>query len=172
MTGSFIRFALIATLVVPLALPAVALGGEEVPLEMSVGEITSVHYSLDGSLVTFTGEAIGEALGSHHDWKWVNILGEGAAVGVVVPTAWVERIDRFGDYHNNGTRVQVTGTLNIACDEHGGDLDVHAASLEVIERGSDREHEFQPERIVWALGLGVVAVVLAVVYGQAKRRRL
>lgn len=171
MTGSLIRFALTAALALPLAMPTVAFGAEA-PLEMSVGELTSAHSSLDGSLVTFAGEAIGEALGSHRDWKWVNVLGEGAAVGVVVQAAWVERIDRFGDYHNNGTRVQVTGTLNIACDEHGGDFDVHATSFEVIEKGSDREHEFQPERIVWALGLGVVAVVLAVVYGQAKRRRL
>lgn len=154
-----------------IAAPASA-RAQEPPREMTVADFTAAHISLDGTLVTFTGEAIGEALGSYDDWKWVNVLGEAVAIGVVVPAEWVDRIDRFGDYHHTGTRVQVVGTLNIACDEHGGDLDVHADSFEVIERGSDREHAIPTGRLVIAAVLGVVAVILAGLYSYLRRRTL
>lgn len=164
------RLVLIA-LTVALLLPATAIA-QEPPREMMVEEITSAHHSLDGIAVVFSGEVIGEDLGSHRDWKWLNVLEASSAVGVVVPTEWVERIDRFGDYHNNGTRVQVVGVLNIACEEHGGDLDVHADSLEVLERGSDREQEVVIGRLYWAIGLAAVALALAITYSRMKRRTL
>jgi len=172
MTRTRLTSLLAVVLAAALALPVPAVAQEGPPREMTVADVTTAHVSLDGTLVTFTGEAIGEALGSHADWKWVNVLGEAVAVGVVVPTEWVERIDRFGDYHSNGTRVQVVGTLNIACDEHGGDLDVHADSFEVVEKGSDREHDIPTGRLAMAVVLGIVAVGLAGVYSYLKRRTL
>ena len=171
MTRALLTSVLAAMLAIALMAPLPA-RAQEPPREMTVADLTAAHISLDGTLVTFSGEAIGEALGSHDDWKWVNVLGEAVAIGVVVPSEWVDRIDRFGDYHDNGTRVQVVGTLNIACDEHGGDLDVHADSFEVIEVGSDREHDVPTERLVVAVILGAAAVALAGLYSYLRRRTL
>lgn len=144
----------------------------EPPLEFDVSDLVSAHHSLDGREVIFFGEAIGEALGGHRDWKWVNVLGATDAVGVVIPAEWVGRIDRFGDYQEFGSRVRVEGILNIACAEHGGDLDVHATALEVVEPGRDRPDEASPIRFVGAGGLVVFGLGLFALYGRVMKRTL
>ena len=144
----------------------------EPPLEFDVSDLVSAHHSLDGREVIFVGEAIGEALGAHSDWKWVNILGTTDAIGVVVPAEWVARIDRFGDYQEFGSRVRIEGILNIACVDHGGDLDVHATALEVIEPGSDRPDEASPVRFALAGSLVALGLGLFVLYGRFMRRTL
>lgn len=144
----------------------------EPPLEFEVSDLVSAHHSLDGREVILVGEAIGEALGAHRDWKWVNVLGTADAIGVVVPAEWVGRIDRFGDYQEFGSLVRVEGILNIACAEHGGDLDVHAIALEVVEPGRDRPDEASPIRLVGAGGLAVFGLGLFVLYGRVMKRTL
>lgn len=137
------------------------------PVPVTIGELTGRSFDGDGQLVVFTGEAIGEALRAPGGKVWVNVLG-GSAIGVVVDRGLADAVGTWGDYHNAGDNVHVTGTFNVACDEHGGDMDVHATALKVIEAGFPRAHP-----IDWRKGLvglaGLVVAFLAVLRGRRIR---
>ncbi len=115
---------------------------------------------MDGRRVTIQGEAIGEDLRAGPDYRWVNLLGESVAVGVYMHEMDAGLIDSYGSYKSTGDIVRVTGTLNFACDEHGGDLDVHAEIVEVVEEGQPVSRDLD----LWKLL--VVAVALAVFGAQ------
>jgi len=104
----------------------------------------------DGTTVTFTGEAIGELM-ARGDYAWIHLnddayeernVEEGAELGgynsgmaVWVPTELTTPIDTYGDHKHEGSIVQIAGTFNAACKEHGGDMDIHATSLTLIRPG-------------------------------------
>jgi hypothetical protein len=114
---------------------------------------------LDGTEVVLVGEAIGEALRAGSGGRWVNLLGGGAGVGVVMSDDDADSIERFGDHNGTGDTVQVSGVMNRACSEHGGELDVHAAEVEFVSRGTETENV--PDR--WKLTLGLALALVAVV---------
>ena len=104
----------------------------------------------NGTTVTFTGEAIGEVM-VRGDYAWIHLnddaymernVEEGAKLGgynsgmaVWVPAALTKPIDTYGDYTHEGSIVQISGTFNAACKEHGGDTDIHATSVRVVRPG-------------------------------------
>lgn len=151
---------------------AVAVAQEQEPHALSVPELTSAHASLDGSVVVFDGEAIGEAIGSDPDEFWINVLDDGVAVGVVAPRSWEARIDSWGDYDTVGTRVKIVGVLNLVCDEHGGDLDVHAREMTVRSEGREIDRSIDWERGVIGVVLLGFGGALMYVYATLKRRTL
>lgn len=124
----------------------------------------------NGETVTFEGEAIGEALRAEGGHKWVNVLSGGTALGVVMTSEQVALIQRFGRYQSVGDTVEVTGVYNVGCDEHGGEIDVHATQVTVIEAGY---HDPEPPHL-WQLGVSVglfaAATVTALRFRQARRR--
>jgi len=124
---------------------------------VAVTDLTSRSFDEDGASVTFTGEAIGEALRESEDAVWVNVLG-GSAIGVVVDRSLAEAIGTWGDYRYHGDTVHVEGVFHVACDEHGGDMDVHATRLAVIERGFPMTHQIDWYKAVIGLaGLAMAA---------------
>ena len=80
----------------------------------------------------------------------------------------VRAIEVWGDYDHTGDSVLVTGVFHVACDEHGGDMDIHATSLEVIEPGATRQHPLEWYKGV--VGLGALAVA-AVAVRRSRRIR-
>jgi hypothetical protein len=137
------------------------------PVPVTIDELTSRAFDGNGQLIVLTGEAIGEALNAPGGQVWVNVLG-GTAIGAVVDRDMAGIIGTWGDYHNTGDTVHVTGVFNVACDEHGGDMDVHATALKVIDAGFPRAHPAD-----WRKGLiglvGLVVAVLAVLRGRRIR---
>ena len=109
----------------------------------------------DGRTVTFTGEAVGEAM-VRGDEVWLHLnddayaegsiasgaspqgYNSGIAVVVDAEDAGVVRV--FGDYRHQGDVVQVSGIFNAACPEHGGDMDVHATEISVVREGMALDH--------------------------------
>ncbi len=130
----------------------------------------AISSAADGMPVMIQGEAIGEALMAPGNMRWVNILGGGTAIGVVVDARTAESIPSFGEYRQRGATVLVSGTLQSACDEHGGDLDVHATSFRIIDDGEAREHVIDPAKPVLAVGAIAVALALAWLYRRRRRR--
>jgi len=146
--------------------PAVAQSGTA----LDPADVVIDAPELDGSTVILEGEAIGEALHAHDDFVWVNVLGErGTAIGIVVDRSLADAITTYGDYKHNGDTVRVTGIVNAACDRHGGDLDVHASNLEIVQIGTPRIHEAASWKAILGVSLLIVGAILGLVV-RARRR--
>ncbi len=152
MTGRVVAIAVAFVLVVSQAAHA----AEVRPV--TIQQITSRMAIQSGALVRFEGEAIGEALDAGSDRVWVNVLDGGVAIGVVVDRDAAAAISTWGSYRHTGDRVRVEGVYHVACSEHGGDMDVHATSLEVVAPGVERIERADPlELVVGLIGLTVAA---------------
>ena len=134
---------------------------------MTPAEVVVIDRSLDGSVVDLQGEAIGERIRAHGGGWWINVLGDGTAIGVWADDELAEVVDMFGTYQQNGDTVRVTGVVNVACDQHGGEFDVHASSIAVVEPGGPRDNPVH----LWKGAVGLAGLVLALVLWQAHRRR-
>ncbi len=133
----------------------------------SATSILTDRAALDGTVVSLEGEAIGEMLRADPGAVWVNVLSDGTALGVYVPTTDAGAVTVFGDYTHTGDIVRVTGVFNRACDQHGGDMDIHATQIEVVTPGSPREREVA----IWKLGLAAAGFALAGASAYQSRRR-
>jgi len=148
------------------------------PNTVSSTELVEAPKEHDGTTVEFTGEAIGEAMvRGQYAWLHVNDdayylrnVEEGAQLGgyntgmpVWLPAAEAGAITYFGDYKHEGDVVTVSGTFNAACAEHGGDVDIHATSLDVVTVGHPADDPVTAQKVAWALGLSLLAGALFVV---------
>ena len=122
--------------------------------------------------ITFHGEAVGEVM-VRGDYAWIHLnddayeeknVEEGAKLGgynsgmaVWVPAGLTKQIDSYGDYKHEGSIVEIQGTFNAACKEHGGDMDIHATSLRVIRPG----HEVVDQVMLWKVLLAIALVLVA-----------
>jgi hypothetical protein len=148
---------------------------EPSPNSPSSTELVETPKTYDGASVRFTGEAIGEAM-KRGDMAWLHLnddayylknVEEGAHLGgynmgmpVWLPAGKTAAIEHFGDYKHEGDVVTVSGTFNAACAEHGGDMDIHATTLEVVLAGREVVDPIHPNKIVWAVVLSVLALAL------------
>jgi hypothetical protein len=171
---------------IPLAVLAIALvvlsGGcrasgppEPSPNTPSSTGLIEAPKEFDGSDVTFTGEVIGEAM-RRGEMAWLHInddayylknVEEGAHLGgynggmaVWLPSHETDEIAHYGDYKHEGDIVTVNGVFNAACAEHGGDMDIHATGLEIKQVGRLVVDPIPPSKLAWAVGLGLLALVL------------
>ncbi len=151
------------------------------PNTTSSGGLVDEPKTFDGKEVTFTGEAIGEAM-VRGDKAWIHLnddayylknVEEGAHLGgynsgmaVWVDASLAREIEYFGDYKHEGDVVEIRGVFNAACGEHGGDTDIHATSLKVVKGGRDAKDPVKPMKLLWAVGLALVAGALYVVNRQ------
>lgn len=113
----------------------------------------------DGKTVEYRGEAVGDVM-KRGEFAWVNLHDGANALGVWCPCRFAERIKILGDFRHSGDMVLVTGIFHRACPEHGGDLDIHAISLEKAAAGGVRVHPVSREKIFAAAGLGILAAAL------------
>lgn len=172
------RLLMLVTVLVAVAMSAgcrAAGTPEPSPNEVSSTELIESPKQYDGGDVTFAGEAIGEAM-VRDDMAWLHLnddayylknVEEGAHLGgyntgmpVWLPADEADTIAHFGDYKHEGDIVTVTGTFNAACAEHGGDMDIHATELEVVEVGHVVVDTVLPGKIAWAVGLSLLALAL------------
>lgn len=139
---------------------------------MSPADVVAIDRALDGTQVVVEGEAIGESLSARGGGRWINISRDTTGLGIWVTDEMAALVEHYGAHHHNGDIVRVTGTVNIVCDRHDGEFDVHAESLEVVQRGGPREMEIQPYKgIAGAVGL-FLALVLYRWYQLRRDRRV
>lgn len=160
--------------VVGLAL-ALALGPAARALALGAAltgaEVVALGAGASGQSVLLEGEAIGDVLRAGSDHVWLNVLSGGTAVGVWMPRDLADSVANLGDYRTSGDTVRVSGTFNFACDDHGGDLDIHAAELQVIATGGSTHRPIEPYKYVIAAVLACAAALQAVLYQRARRRQ-
>lgn len=178
MSARTIRLLLAMALMVSVALSAGCRAEgtpEPSPNEHSSTELVEQPKEFDGEEITFAGEVIGEAM-VRGDMAWLHInddayyvknVEEGAQLGgfntgmaIWLPADLAGGIEYFGDYKSEGDIVEVEGVFNAACAEHGGDMDIHAAALTVVNQGHEVVDEIKPYKVVWAFALAALALAL------------
>jgi len=152
-----------AIIAVAIALAALAPAFGEAPAQVGAApaqvgakELIDRPYEFDGKTVIFQGEAIGEAM-RRGKWTWANVLDSYAAIGVFAPSGVLESVSAYGSSKAKGDIVRVVGTFRRACPDHGGDMDIHAESIDVVERGKPTPQPADP----FVLALTPVSFVLA-----------
>jgi len=147
-----------------------------VPTEVTSSKLVEEANKWNGHKIIFIGEAIGEDMVrgekcwihlNEDAYMWKNIE-EGAKLGgynsghaIWVDADLVKKITYYGDYLHEGDIVKVIGTFNSVCREHGGDMDIHADTLEIVRIGHPIEHIINSKR---ALLGGVLLIVAGILF--------
>jgi aspartyl/asparaginyl-tRNA synthetase len=119
----------------------------------------ALHY--DGARIEYVGEVVGDMM-ARGEYVWLNVNDGTRAIGIWAEKKLVKNIKKTGSYNYIGDKVKVVGDFHRACPEHGGDLDIHAEKLSVIEEGHKVEHPLNPAKIVVAIIL--LLAVLALIF--------
>jgi hypothetical protein len=114
-----------------LMLPGTALGDGA---ELSSNELIDNAKEYDNREVIYIGEAVGDIM-ARADYAWVNVNDGDNAIGVWARIAETSDIGSLGGYTKKGTTVKVAGEFHRACLEHGGDMDIHALDIEILQEG-------------------------------------
>jgi len=126
---------------------------------LSSTELINNAKQLDGKIITYKGEVIGEVM-KRADFAWVNVNDGINAVGIWIPFSLAREITYTGSYKAKGDIIEVSGVFHRACPEHGGDLDIHAQTLRKIDSGRFTRERLNPAKRNQALILlGVLFLV-------------
>ncbi len=166
-----------------LMVPTVALAEDAPPSpnKPSSTELIEQPKLWDGKTVTFRGEAIAQRM-VRGDKAWIHLNDDGyylknveegsglhgfnTGMPVWLPADLTNEIATYGDYKHEGEVVEVRGTFNAACAQHGGDMDIHATTLQRIIPGRRAIDQVR----VWKVALAIVVSLLALILWQVERR--
>jgi len=88
----------------------------------------------NGKTISIEGEAIGHLM-KRGDFAWLNIDDKTASIGIWADLSLTTDIKYLGRHVVRGDRVRIDGVFHAHCPMHGGDTDIHADSIAVVERG-------------------------------------
>lgn len=118
---------------------------------------------LNNNNITLKGEAIGEGM-NRGEYSWVNISDGSTAMGIWIESTLAKNIKNYGKYGYKGDIVEINGTFNRACPQHGGDMDIHASSVKIIETGGNITIPISNSRKIIVLLLTPITLVLSISY--------
>jgi len=124
---------------------------------------------LNGQEIVYQGEVIGDIM-RRKDGYWINVLNQGTAIGVWISAEQRALIKIAGRYGVQGDQVKIIGRFDRACPVHGGDLDIHASSVEVIRPGFTSPDELNLSRLILAVALLLSATGSLVVFQKTRLR--
>jgi hypothetical protein len=142
-----------------------AIAGESIQ-PVGTKELIARPRDYDGKDIVFEGEAIGDPM-KRGDHAWVNLLDSNAAIGVFLPESALAAIENYGSNRRRGDTLRVRGVFHRACPDHGGDMDIHADTVEIVERGSPTPHPVDRLELV----LLPVSFLLAALFYVLWRKR-
>ncbi|MGC8817088.1 MAG: DNA-binding protein [Candidatus Hadarchaeum sp.] len=122
-------------------------------------ELIDDPMAFDGKQVSFRGEVIGVMV--RGEQAWINIFDNGLAIGIWCRAEEAREISYIGDYTHQGDIVAGVGIYHLACPEHGGDTDIHALSLSVVEKGHTVERPPDMLLVLLSLVIALAAVILS-----------
>ena len=137
-------------------------------LEVTSNDLINNAGDFDGEEIIYTGEVIGDIL-SRGEYSWINVSDGSNAIGVWVQSEDISAVDMLGGYTTHGDTVRITGVFNRACPEHGGDMDIHAASIEIIQEGHKVSHHVAVWKVITGPILLAGAVICLVLIRKKKR---
>lgn len=124
----------------------------------------------DKKVVIYEGEVIGDIM-ERGEFAWINLHDGNYAIGVWIKKDMAKVIEYRGSYRFKGDWVRVKGIFNRICPEHGGNLDIHAFSLERIESGRETKERLVFPKLNLSLNLGGVLLCLIILNLFLRRQR-
>jgi hypothetical protein len=90
--------------------------------------------------VQVTGEAVGDCIASEYnpDYCWITLQamdGSFSEVSIYMTRTQARVIGMYGRYGQVGAKLQVRGTLHIACEDHEGTTEIHAEAVSLVSSG-------------------------------------
>jgi len=163
--------------------PAALAQGEAV--EVTTGDLLEDWEEYDGKEVILIGEVVGDVM-ARGDFAWITVndgfysrevlhetgalVGQNSGIGVWLPTEEAEKITRLGRYGSLGDLVEVRGVFYADDVQHGGDFDIQASSLTVLEPG--RETDTSPDSWkYYVMVAGLIFLVLSTTPRLKRRAR-
>lgn len=132
---------------------------------VSSNELIERAKDLDGRDVVYKGELVTSIL-KRGDHAWINLNDGDNAIGVWCREDLLNEIKFVGDYKHNGDVIKVAGVFNRACGKHGGSLDIHAYSVEVVKEGSQRREKYDKKVSYLAIAFFMLTAFIMVRYGR------
>ncbi len=121
---------------------------------------------LDGKEITYKGEAV-TAILKRGEHSWVNLNDGNSAIGIWCKTADLKSVIFIGDYRTKGDILEARGTFNRACRSHSGEMDIHARSIKIVEKGHVVAEHLNERKIVLSAILFLIVISLTFIF---KRR--
>lgn len=146
--------AILLVTIIVVSLPALAS-----PMTVSSTDLIEKAKELDGQEIVFTGEVIGDIM-VRGGYTWINVSDGSNAIGIWAENQLVSGITMAGRYKVHGDEVKISGMFHRACPEHGGDLDIHAVKVELMEKGYAVAGSTEPWKLPAAVVLATAAVIL------------
>lgn len=138
---------------------------------IEINSLINSANSYDNQMVTVEGEAIGEAL-ERGNYAWVNINDGTNAIGIWMKISDAKAIEYFGDNKHIGDILEITGVFTRNCSEHGGDVDIHLNSMEIVKKGYVVNDEISSTKAIAAAILLSAALIISFFYiKDAKKKR-
>lgn len=144
-----------------------------IPLQCYAKEYTALNnlveksMEMDKKTVTIKAEAIGEPM-ARGDHTWINVNDGTNSMGIWMKKQDAQKLKVFGGYKNKGDIIEVTGVYSRNCKEHGGDIDIHAEKVQVLEVGLNKNNSINFFRVKIALVLVVSTIILGLFYNRGK----
>ena len=130
-TGAVLRCMVIASLTV---CAGVSFAPRAHAIEVSSRRLIENAKFYDGRTVSYKGEAV-TAIMRRGDHAWLAVSDGDNTIGVWCRQPQVADIRFLGSYNTKGDTLVVVGVFNRACQEHGGELDIHADTVTVTKQG-------------------------------------
>ena len=136
---------------------------------VSLSELIDEAKDYDGHVINFRGEAIGNIL-YRGSYAWVNVSdADNSAIGIWMSADDARKISFLGHYGMRGDTLFVTGTFNRACPDHGGDPDIHADTVTIINSGSKTDISL-PSYLPYLTVISAVCAVILCAFAFSRIR--
>lgn len=137
---------------------------------ISINDLITKSHEYDNQTITIEAEVILEVL-ERDDYAWINVNDGTNAIGVYVPMDMIKDLDVFGDYNHRGDIVRIEGVFTRNCDEHGGEIDIHATSLEIVEEGYTITQEISGWKFILSIIGFTLSAIAIFVYRSIRKNK-
>lgn len=127
------------------------------------GNLVDHAAKYDKKVITVKGEAVGEPM-KRGNYTWINIGDGSNAIGIWMKNVDADKVKTFGNDKYRGDTMEVEGIFNRACSEHGGDLDIHAYSVEIQKKGYNNSEPLDKNVVTVSAILSFITLCLVMIY--------
>lgn len=135
---------------------------------VSINDLIKNSHEFDNQAITIKAEVILEVL-ERDDFAWINVNDGTNAIGVYLPIEMTKELDVFGDYNHKGDVVLIEGVFTRNCDEHGGEIDIHATKITVVEEGYVVKHDLSTWKFIVAFISFSLSIIALLVYRSTRK---